>query len=124
MATTIKVDRLLLIKALEAEQKKQVEGYKRAMERFREAEKAYPAKLAKALEALAASVRKGGTIPAMTTAYGSNKPQVTVAVDSRPLKPNMNGCLLERQIRTLKLSNQQTVSISENSEYVQFACKL
>lgn len=119
--TNIKVDRLLLIKALEAEQKKQAEQFKRDMERFRDAEKTYPERLAGAMRKAIVDVERG-KIP--STAYG-NVPQFS-NFPERSSKPSKNGtaCQLQRQIQTLKLSKLETVTVNEKSEYIKFICEL
>lgn len=121
MPTNIKVDRLLLLKALEDEQRKQTEQFKRDMERFRESEKSYPERLSIALEKAAKDVKQG-KIP--SGAY-SNVPKFS-GFPERITKPSKNGsaCTLQRQIRTLKLSKAETVTVNENSEYIKFICDL
>lgn len=124
MPTNIKVDRLLLIKGLEAEQKKLTVQYKAEMQRFREAEKAYPAKLAKALETVAKAVRKPGAVIRADT-YGG-KP-IIEGLPKKPLKPTGDKgqlCTLERQIATLRMSTQDTITVNEQSEYMKFVCSM
>jgi len=128
--TNIKVDRLLLISALEDEQRKETEEFKHDMERFREAEKTYPERLAKSLENAAKAVR-GGKIPKSTTSvYRGDDyvriPDFKAVCPEMPTKPKQNGraCSLQRQIKLLKLSKEATITLNENSEYAQFICKL
>lgn len=119
--TTIKVDRLLLLKALEDEQVKLTNQFKRDMERFRDSEKTYPERLATALEKAAADVKRG-KIP--SGGY-NNVPKFT-NFPERVGKPSKNGtaCNLQRMIKTLKLSKSETVNVNEDSEYVRFICEL
>lgn len=129
MATQIKADRLLLIKALESEQKKMVNDYKRAMERYRKSEAEYKDLLAAALEKAAERVRKG-YVPKNTDRVHRNGSSYDVAVfpdlppvPQKPDKPRAT-CDLERMIATLKLSKQETIALNETSVYVKFACEL
>lgn len=129
MPTNIKVDRLLLIKALETEQKKQTEQFKKDMEKFRVAEKTYPAKLATLLEKTAKQLRRGGMPERFRRAYRNNGyvdiPDV-VDLPERPTKPSRNGsiCTLQRQIKTLKMATADSITVNENSEYVKFICEI
>lgn len=130
MPTNIKVDRLALIKALEDEQKKLQAQFKTDMEKFRAAEKEFPNKLAKSLELLAKEARRGKKFET-DSVYRNGRHTTRVVVDDKnlpvpPVKPTKdNGlCNLERQIRILKLSKQETITVNQQSEYVQFMCSL
>lgn len=130
MPTNIKVNREALIKALEAEQKKATEEFKRGMAKFREAEKRYPEQLALALEKAAKQVHKGAT-PKETISTRRNGKYVEVPVfedfPEKPSKPNDNrsaACTLQRQIRMLKMSSEPTIKLNEDSDLIKFVCEI
>lgn len=118
---TVKVNRVALIKALKAEQEKLAKQFKAEMAAFRRDEQTFPERLVKGLEALTKQVQAGRAKFSYSGA---------VSMDSLPKKPAKPGstktsmCMLERQIKTLSLSDQETISMNENSEYIRFMCRV
>lgn len=125
MSTKIKVDRLMLLKALQDEQKKITAKFTRDMAAYVATSKAYPAKLADALVKITAQVRKGRVPKEMMGRYLDGQ-TFGVTLPPTPKKPTRDNrlCELERMITTLKLSKEEGIVLDEQSPYIRFVCNL
>lgn len=129
MPTSILVDRLLLIKALEKEQAGQMTQFKRDMERWRKEEATYPERLLAAMEKALKKIKAGWLPTGSKSDYSNGRHAETAIIPDIPVrsrKPSRNGnaCEVERMIATLKLSTKKDVRIGEKSAYVRFVCKV
>jgi|SRR5215471_6967945 len=127
MAIPIKVDRLRLIEALEKEKKRLLADFKARMEKFRQVEAAYPARLAKHLRAVLVKLDQG-RLPSKETATeyrnGTSATIPKLDLPAVPLKPVRDGrvCQIENLIAQLRLSTQKDIPVDQYNDLFKLAC--
>lgn len=117
-SNSIKVDRKLLIEHLTVKRNEALTEFKKAMEKYRAALAGYDDKLADALLAAANKARVGKLV------LGTGYSQIP-GIPDKPSKPTKSqACEIENLIHALRLSKEETLSLRDNSRYLQFACEL
>lgn len=121
MATRLKVEKAVLLKKLRDERRRQTEKHKLALDLFDGRLALAAERVAVALEGFAAQLRANPAkaIEKTSTSYQGDRLTVPCSV-AVPSRPTLNTGKLDRLIRVLESSTDETISVSTDDDWAAY----